>query len=119
MPQLSKDAAGARIVKTLEETFRKFVAMDPGFALVLALWTIATHLFDCFDAFPYLAITSPTKRCGKTRLAEILELLSANGLQTVSATPAVIFRSIQMRFSKKETLTLIIDEAESLSTKSE
>ena len=110
---------GSEIVSILENTYRRYLALDPGLPLVLALWTLATHVFDCFDAFPYLAITSPTKRCGKTRLAEILELLSANGLRTVSATPAVIFRSIQMRSVQREALTLIIDEAESLSTKSE
>src|SRR5712664_2744951 len=114
-----KEIDGKSLVATLEGTFKKYLAIDAGLPLVLVLWTIASHAFECFDAFPYLAITSPTKRCGKTRLAEIIELLSANGLRTVSTTPAVIFRSIQMRSVKKEALTLIIDEAESLSTKSE
>ena len=67
----------------------------------------------------YLAITSPTKRCGKTRLAEIVELLSANGFRTVSATSAAMFRTIQAHALKKQTITLIIDEAETLGTKSE
>lgn len=110
---------GPQIVATLEGTFRKYVALDPGLSLVLALWTLATHIFECFDSFAYLAITSPTKRCGKTRLAEIVELLSANGFRTVSASPAAIFRTIQACTLKKETITLIIDEAESLGKGSE
>ena len=76
-------------------------------------------MFDCFDAFPYLAITSPTKRCGKTRLAEIIGLLSRNGLRTVGATPAAIFRMIQKRELEGGTVTLILDEAEVLGTRSE
>src|SRR5271168_3705825 len=86
---------GSELVSTLENTFRKYMALDPGLPLVLALWTLATHLFDCFDAFPYLAITSPTKRCGKTRLAEIVGLLARNGQRLVGATQAAIFRTIQ------------------------
>lgn len=113
------DLIGQQIVCKLETTFRNYLALDPGLPLVLALWTLATHVFDCFDAFPYLAVTSPTKRCGKTRLAEIIELLCANGLRTVGATSAAIFRSIQMYRVKNETLTLIIDEAEVLGTKSD
>jgi hypothetical protein len=113
------DCDGPEIVATLEGTFRRYLALDPGLPFVLALWTLATHVFECFDAFPYIAITSPTKRCGKTRLAEIVELLSANGFRTVSASPAAIFRSIQAHTLEKETITLIIDEAEALGTKSE
>ncbi len=111
--------AGAQIVSAMEGTFRKYLAIDPGLPLVLALWSLATHVFECFDEFPYLAITSPTKRCGKTRLAEIVELLSANGFRTVSATSAAMFRTIQAHALKKQTITLIIDEAETLGTKSE
>jgi len=119
MPRTLRDPAGAELLATLENTFAKYLALDAGLPLVLALWTLATHVFDCFDAFPYLAITSPTKRCGKTRLAEVVDMLACNGLRTVGATPAVIFRSIQMRTVDGSTLTLIIDEAEDLGTKSD
>lgn len=114
MPPTPEDAAGAKIVAAVDSTFGKFVALDGGLPLVLALWTLATHIFDCFDAFPYLAITSPTKRCGKTRLAEVVELLAANPRRTVGITPAALFRSIQ-----DKTSTLIIDEAETLRSRNE
>src|SRR5438445_11973551 len=114
MPTPATDATGPRIVATLEGTFRKYMALDSGLPLVLALWTLATHVFDCFDAFPYIAITSPTKRCGKTRLADIIELLAARGEPLVNPTQAVIFRTIQ-----SSTPTLILDEAETLSVKSD
>jgi hypothetical protein len=113
------DLEGVKLVATLEDTFSRYVALEPGLPLVLALWTLATHLFDCFDAFPYLAITSPTKRCGKTRLAEIIDLLCCNGLRTAGASTAAIFRTIQSQDSKNGTVTLILDEAEVLGTKSE
>jgi hypothetical protein len=106
-------------VSKLEATFRNYLALDAGLPLVLALWTLATQVFDCFDAFPYLAVTSPTKRCGKTRLAEIIEHLAANTLRTVGITPAALFRSIQLATLEGESLTLIIDEAEALRTRSD
>ena len=114
-----KDASGAVIVATLEEEFRKYVALDTGLPRVLALWTLATHVFDCFDAFPYLAITSPTKRCGKTRLGEVVEIFSCDALRTAGASPAAIFRTIQARKLEDRTVTLILDEAEVLGTRSE
>lgn len=110
---------GSQVVTEVENTLRSYLALDSGLQLVLALWALATHVFECFDAFAYIAITSPTKRCGKTRLAEIMEFFCANGLRTVSATPAAIFRTIQMHRAKDETVTLIIDEAEVLGLKGE
>jgi hypothetical protein len=119
MPAKRKALGGSEIVAALEETFRKYLALEPGLPLVLALWTLATHLFECFDAFPYLAITSPTKRCGKTRLAEIIEVLSNNGQRIVGATPAAIFRTIQAQVLEGGTVTLILDEAEVLGHRSD
>ena len=110
---------GSRVVTEIENTLRRYLALESGLPFVLALWALGTHVFECFDAFPYFAITSPTKRCGKTRLAEIMELFCANGLRTVGATSAAIFRVIQMYRAKDETVTLIMDEAEVLGTRSE
>jgi hypothetical protein len=98
----------------LKRYFERYAALSPGLPLVLALWVIATHLFDVFDAFPYLAITSPTKRCGKTRVAELLELVCAKPRRTVGISPAALFR-----VTEKEKPTWIVDEAESLRGKGE
>jgi hypothetical protein len=117
--KLTPEKLGPQTVTRLEDTFSKYLALEPGLPLVLALWTLATHVFDCFDAFPYLAITSPTKRCGKTRLAEIVESLSCNGQRIVGATSAAIFRTIQAHELEDGTVTLIMDEAEVLGTKSD
>ena len=108
-PHKAKPAEASTVVEQVEQHFKRFLAIDPILFLVLALWCLATHLYECFDAFPYLAITSPAKRCGKTRSAELLELFTARPMRTVGATPAVLFRSIQA-----ERPTLMLDEAEGL-----
>jgi Protein of unknown function (DUF3631) len=109
----AKTTAGSTL-SDLEKHFKKYAALGEGISFVLALWSLATYSFDDFDAFPYLAITSPTKRCGKTRVAELLELASANPLRTVGISPAALFRTIE---SKKPTL--LLDEAEALSARDE
>ena len=105
---------GPALLCSLEEHFRRYAVIENGLPLVLSLWSIATHLFSGFDTFPYLAVTSPTRRCGKSRLGELLQGLCANPERTVQMTPAVLFRLVQ-----ETKPTLIIDEAESLRGKDE
>ena len=111
---MNATGSAATIVDELEAFFSRFLALSPGLALVLALWSIATHLHERFDAFPYLAITSPTKGCGKTRVCELLELVSLHPLRTVNISPAALYRLLE-----KSKYTLLIDEAECLARKSD
>jgi hypothetical protein len=92
------------------EDYLVFPSVD--LPLVLSLWDIGTYLFDAFDTYPYLCISRPTKRCGKTRLAELLEKLSARGFMNVNVSEAALFRKIS-----RDKPTLILDEAENLSAK--
>ena len=61
----------------LNHSFSTILVLPNGIPFVASLVIFGTHVFEIFDCFPYLTITSPTKRCGKTRFAEILELLCA------------------------------------------
>lgn len=82
-------------------------------AFACALWSAATYLWPSFDAFPYLLITSATKRSGKTRLSELLQFVSSNPRAIAGMTAATIFRII-----RDENPSLFIDEAETLSGES-
>ena len=86
---------------------------DDDYALVASLWAAATYLWPHFDAFPYLVITSDTKRSGKTRFSEILSFLCSNSRNMAGMTAATVFRTI-----RDEQPTMFIDEAESLSGES-
>ncbi|HEV3219346.1 MAG TPA: DUF3631 domain-containing protein [Candidatus Acidoferrales bacterium] len=110
----AKDEDGARLVRDLESFLVRFVILPPHTALPLALWTLLTHTFDSFDACPYLAITSPAPRCGKTRLLECLELIVSGPRRASNISEAALFRTIE-----KFKPTLMLDEAETLSGKSE
>lgn len=91
-----------------EGFIRRFCILPGAAYLPLALWTVATHVSAAFGAFPYIALTSPLKRCGKTRVLEVLELLCAKPLRITSASPASIFRLM------KDSPTLLLDEVEPL-----
>ena len=48
------------LVRDVESFISSFVIFtQPRTALVLALWTIGTHSFESFDAFPYLTVMHP------------------------------------------------------------
>jgi hypothetical protein len=92
----------------------RFAVLPTGTRLPLALWAVGTHLFEAFDSFAYLAVTSPTPRCGKTRVLELLSLLCARAERTSNISEAALFRLIE-RFKP----TLLLDEMEQIREKGE
>jgi hypothetical protein len=106
--------ADAELLQDVESFITRFVILPTHIRLPLALWTIATFCFDAFDAFAYLSVTSPTPRCGKTRLLEVLSLLVSNPERTANVSEAALFRIIE-----EHKPTFLLDEAETLKGKSE
>jgi hypothetical protein len=111
---VSRCENGAALIGQLEKFFTQFVILPDRTALPLALWTLMTHTFNSFDAVPYLVISSPAPRCGKTRLLECLELVVSKPRRASNISEAALFRTIE-KFSP----SLLLDEAETLSGKSE
>lgn len=93
------------VLEELADFFRRFVILTPAQADTLALWAAHTHVFHLFAHTPYLAITSPTKRAGKTLLLSSLELLVARPWRVVDVTPAALFRKVA-----DARPTMLIDE---------
>lgn len=107
----SSPVVGADLVAELAATFQRYAVLPPGRATALALWTLHAHAFEAADFSPRLALTSPTKRCGKTRVLEILESLVPKPLRIANLTAAVLYRVIE-----KAGPTLLVDEADSFLT---
>jgi Protein of unknown function (DUF3631) len=101
------------IMGKLESYLNSYMTFpESGYALPLALWIIGTYFWsDCFDAFPYLTVSAPTKNCGKSRLAELLSFSSNNPVLAASCTPAAIYRTL----AESES-TFLFDEAEKMSS---
>jgi hypothetical protein len=87
----------------------QFVVMTSEKLLAVALWVIHTHCVAQFDQTPYLAVTSPEKQCGKSRLLEVLELLVHRPWQTVLPSEAVVFRTIDSKVP-----TMLLDETDAI-----
>lgn len=100
---------GERLIASVESFIMRYVVLPSTAQLPVALWAVATHCFDSFDAFPYLSLSSPTPRCGKTRLLETLELLVGKPWRGTAPTEAALFR-----FIESEQPTLLLDEVEGL-----
>jgi hypothetical protein len=78
-------------------------------AVAVALWVAHCWAIDAFEVSPYLAILSPEKRAGKTRLLEVLELLCPRAWRIVQPSSAVLFRKIA-----QDVPTLLLDEGDAI-----
>jgi len=88
---------------------RRYVVLTDAQAAAIVLWAAHTHAIDAFEATPFLAINSPEKRCGKTRLLDVLELVVARPWRTVMPSEAVLFRKIAA-----VSPTLMLDETDAI-----
>jgi putative DNA primase/helicase len=96
---------GAGLLTELRGHFNRHLALPKHADVVLALWTMLTWVFDCFDITPYLVVTSPTRRCGKSLLLTMLYWLCCRAKKNDSMSRAAIYRSVE-----SERPTLLLDE---------
>jgi putative DNA primase/helicase len=98
---------GAELLNQLVATTEKYLILPPGGAAAMALWSVFTHVHDCFEISPVLTMTSPTPECGKTTAFILLGELVKQPLPSSNVTGAVVFRAVD-----KWHPTLLIDEAD-------
>ncbi len=97
-------------MEELEACLRKFIVFrdDVYQPYACALWVLATYCVRWFNYAPYLMITAPEKRCGKSQLLGLLANLSCRPLETGNLTAPVLFRLAQRHHP-----TMFIDEVDS------
>jgi hypothetical protein len=101
---------GAELLTELRSAIARYVIMPSREALdATTLWIAATHLQPAWQHAPRLAVVGPAKRCGKSRLLDVLHDTVHDPFITVNSTPAAIFRSIS-----PDPPTLLVDEADTL-----
>ncbi len=98
---------GAELFAEIERVLQRFIVLPEGAAPAVALWVVHAHAHEASDVSPFLALTSPVRRCGKTRLIEIVSALVPRVLLASNISPAALFRAVE-----KYRPTLLIDEAE-------
>lgn len=102
---------GADLLNRVRATVIEYVVLPNGQAADAAtLWAAATHAQPAWEHATRLRITGPEKRCGKSRLLEVIEGLAHHPLATADATVAAIYRSID----EHDPRTLFFDEYDTL-----
>ncbi len=105
---------GAILLDRLVRLVRRYVVLPLEDARTVALWIVHAHAVDAADITPRLCITSPQKRCGKTRLIEIIGQTTPLALAASNISKAAVFRAIEAAHP-----TLLIDEADTFLTDNE
>lgn len=97
------------LIDDVVEFLARYVVMSEDEGLAVALWIIHTHCIEHFEQTPYLAVTSPEKQCGKSRLLETLELLVARPWMAITPSEAVVYRNVHATRP-----TLLLDEVDTI-----
>ena len=85
---------GAPLLDELHAALTRYVVLpSPEAADAIVLWITATHAQQAWNCAPRLDVTSPVKRCGKSRLLDIIEATCHDPLMTVNISPAALVRS--------------------------
>jgi hypothetical protein len=108
---MSAAASPKTLAHEIYDFIKRFVVVDDSAAFVTALWVIHTHCFEVAEQTPYLAVTSPERQCGKSRLLEVLRELVARPWLAVCPSDAVVYRHIQ-----NGKPTLLLDEVDTIFT---
>lgn len=105
--QWDEPVDGNELLLDLLKAYKTYVVLPTHGGPTLALWTLYTYGFQHFEFSPRLAITSPEKRCGKSTLLIMLEILAHKPLSASNISTASIYRVIEA-----EQPTLLLDEAD-------
>lgn len=102
---------GAVVLDTTLAALTRYVVLpSPEAADAVVLWIAATHVQPAWTHAPRLVIRAPEKRCGKSRLLDVVEATCFAPLITVNASTAAVFRAIGV----DEPPTLLVDEADTI-----
>lgn len=101
---------GAALLDQLRDALTRYVILPtPEAADAVALWIAATHAQPAWAHAPRLVIRAPEKRCGKSRLLDVVEATCHEPFITVNSSPAAVYRSIT-----EDPPTLLVDEADTI-----
>jgi hypothetical protein len=105
------DHDGAGILGRLHHTLTRYVVLpSPQAVDAVVLWIAATHAQPAWAHAPRLVIRAPEKRCGKSRLLDLVEATCHSPLITVNASTAAVYRSL----GTDDPPTILLDEADTV-----
>ncbi len=110
---MSTRDTGAELLNQVDQALARYVILpSPEAATAVALWIGATHAAPAWNTAARLVIRAPEKRCGKSRLLDIIEAICHRPVMTVNASPSAIYRLIGS--AQGDPPTVLIDEADTI-----
>ncbi|MEV0591381.1 DUF3631 domain-containing protein [Nonomuraea cavernae] len=101
---------GAALLDRLRAALTRYVILpSPETADAVTLWIAATHAQPAWAHAPRLVIRGPEKRCGKSRLLDVVEATCHEPFITVNSSSAAVYRSIT-----EDPPTMLVDEADTI-----
>jgi len=101
---------GAAVLDALLAALNRYVVMpSPEVADAVVLWIAASHVQPAWEHAPRLVIKAPERRCGKSRLLDVIEATCHDPLITVNASESAVYRSIS-----DDPPTLLVDEVDTI-----
>ncbi|MCO1582036.1 DUF3631 domain-containing protein, partial [Crossiella sp. SN42] len=101
---------GADLLNELHAALTRYVILPTPQAVdAVVLWIAATHAQPAWAHAARLVIRAPEKRCGKSRLLDVVEACCHAPFITVNSSPAAVYRSIT-----EDPPTMLVDEADTI-----
>jgi hypothetical protein len=108
---LDREPTGPELLDEVHAAYTRYVVFPSQEAAdAVTLYTAATHAQTAWEHATRLVVKSPIKRCGKTRLQEVMKRLAHQVLSTANISAAALVRSI----NETDPPTLILDEADTV-----
>jgi putative DNA primase/helicase len=98
---------GSEILGLIVRALERYVVLIDGTAIAVALWILHAYAFAATFISPLLVVLSPTRRCGKTTLLDVIAALVSRQLPVSNISPAALFRTVDA-----SQPTLLVDEAD-------
>ncbi len=111
-PESQEHIDGAAILDAVHAALTRYVVLPSSAATdAVVLWIAASHAQPAWAHAPRLVIRAPERRCGKSRLLDVVEATCFSPIMAVNASTAAVYRSIGCNAAPP---TLLIDEADTI-----
>jgi Protein of unknown function (DUF3631) len=109
----SDPLAGVQALNLTEGFIKPYLALPSEHCIVvLVLWAAHTHAAHRFYVTPRLILDSPEPSSGKTRVLELLALVSYSPKLTINTTVAALYRRLDK--AGERPLTVLFDETDAV-----
>lgn len=111
-----EEVSGDALIQDMIDLIRRHIVLSDYGVFTAALWSLLCWFVDSekIDTLPFLCISSPDKRCGKSRLQTVLEWFVPRALSTSNISAAAVYRTIEAHHP-----TLLMDEADTYAKENE